>query len=748
MFNAENIPEELKLRNQWVCSEADGIPLNPNFDGVKADPMNPETWGTFEQARTSGKPHIGFVLHRDDPYCIIDLDDKEHNPATPEQLERFGQIVNSFDSYVEISKSGRGVHIVVKGFVESGVKRDNVEIYSWGRYMIFTGNVVKDLPIADYSKAVIEMHSGMKSVYGEIELEWLPDEITDLEVYQMGMGAVNGDKFNALWQGLWQDRDEYRTEGQSAADHALLAMLCFYSQSNEQVIRLFRSSGLGQRQKAQRDEYLFYSLRKIRSNLAIPQVDFSNLKFPVEISTVEPVQEEIATIQPELSGDESLPFDFPAGLVGEIASYVYSSSIRPVPHVSLAAGLSLLAGIVGRCFNISDSGLNHYIILVAGTGRGKEDAARGIDRLMSAVRLTVPTADRFEGPASFASGQGLIRFLDSSPCFVSVMGEIGITLQQIARKDASPADVAFRKALLNLYSKSGFTNSLKPSAYSDKEKNTKLIQAPNVTILGEGSTSTFYSGLDIDNVADGLIPRFSIIDYKGKRVKRNPNAFGLPPAALVDKLQTVCAMALASEQNNQCQQLGYTQKGLEILDSFDTYCDNSINTAKDRAIAELWNRGHLKSLKLAGLLAVGVDPTNPIITEELAEWSVTFTKWEIGGIVSKFNSGEFGQGDHRQEEDLRRIIQDYYKMEPRDRRGYNVSHKLAELGNVYPLAYLKKRLRLLSSFKNDRRGPHAAIDSLIKGLCNDATLARVPADQALAEFETRAAIYTCGDSWG
>ena len=71
-------------------------------------------------------------------------------------------------------------------------------------------------------------------------------------------------KYRHLWNGKWQD--EYPS--QSQADFALLWRLCGVTCSNEQVSRLFRESVLGQRKKAQRDDYLNRSLRRFRSEQA------------------------------------------------------------------------------------------------------------------------------------------------------------------------------------------------------------------------------------------------------------------------------------------------------------------------------------------------------------------------------------------------------------------------------------------------------------------------------------------------
>jgi primase-polymerase (primpol)-like protein len=56
-----------------------------------------------------------------------------------------------------------------------------------------------------------------------------------------------------------------RYPSQSEADMALLGYLVHATPSNEQVRRVFRMSGLGQRKKAHRDAYLNYTINPDRA---------------------------------------------------------------------------------------------------------------------------------------------------------------------------------------------------------------------------------------------------------------------------------------------------------------------------------------------------------------------------------------------------------------------------------------------------------------------------------------------------
>ncbi len=165
----ENIPQELKRLPQWVAVGPDREPLNPVTLGFASVSM-PNTWGTFLEACSTGS-YIGFVITANDPYCMIDIDDKLSDPATPEEKERQVKILEAFQSYTERSVSKRGYHIIIKATIPTGTRRNHVEIYSSVRYMIMTGDVVRDLPIADYSDLANKLHHEMHGQYNrDIEL--------------------------------------------------------------------------------------------------------------------------------------------------------------------------------------------------------------------------------------------------------------------------------------------------------------------------------------------------------------------------------------------------------------------------------------------------------------------------------------------------------------------------------------------------------------------------------------------------
>jgi hypothetical protein len=757
----DNIPTELRILPQWVVAGTNKIPLTPRT-GQVADPTDSRTWGTFDEARAAGYPHVGFVLHRDDPYTIIDLDDptvvklngilqlNEDAEEVANITERHRKIYNAFHSYSEVSQSGKGVHIVVRGRLPSGVRRDKVELYSQDRYMIFTGQVIRQLPIVDAQEMLDIMHREMASTV-IAELEEKPQVLSDEAVMAMASGATNAAKFDSLWRG---DQNGYSS--QSEADFALLTILCFYSKANDQVRRLFRNSALGKREKATKNnDYIDRALSKIRARQMVPSIDLSALlsEKPVEPSPPQQLEllattESCQTPYYEPPKVPQAAIAYPPGLIGEMADYIYSSAYRPVPEIALVAAVALGAGIAGRNFNISSTGLNQYLILLAQTGTGKEGAAHGMEALINSIHGQLPAADQFIGPAVFASGQALTRIISKTPCFVSILGEFGLTLKQMCDRHAPSHLLQLRKVLLDVFAKSGWNRSLKASVYSDSERDTEVVRAPNVTILGESTPQNFYGALDVAHISEGLIPRFFVVEYDGQRPPPNAHAFHHPKADLSSKLLQLVQTVISMQHNQSCCPVQIDYGATELLDTFNAYADTMINRGEDEITRQLWNRAHIKALKLAGLIAVGCGHHQPVVTKEVAQWAIDVVTRDILNMLNKFNVGLVGEGDHQLDREVRSSIERYEQLSSKQRvTNYSVPKAICELPRIIPYVFLRRWCQMRAPFKNDRRGASNALTATIADMIKADIIKQVPPQDAKNQWNIDAPVYYRGDSW-
>jgi hypothetical protein len=761
MLNPDGIPAELKRLNQWVCwrltdRDKDGnllpkptkVPFSP-IHGFQAAVNKPSDWASFDAALNHAHNYsgIGFVLTKDDPFVFIDLDD----PAGDEKVYAMQRsIYERIDSFTELSPSGKGVHILVKGSVPSGRKRGKFEVYDQLRFMTVTGNVINPKPILEKhaeANALWEHLGGPAAVVGmkDLDAEALH---SDPKIIEMALNAANGDKFKTLLDGNWQDL----YPSQSEADFAFIDIISFYTQNRKQITRIFQSSPLGQREKGKRTTLIDNMITRSFDN-QIPPVDIEELKIHID----EALQAKAAAKDDESSLPEATPaelalyktspiYAFPPGIVGEIASFILQSSPRPVPEVALAAAIGFTAGVTGKAYNVSNTGLNQYMILLATTGIGKESGAGGISRLVTAVQTTVPAIHGFIGPAAISSAQALIKHLDrTSKCFVSIVGEFGLEMRKMAADNANANYIGLRKTLLDLYNKSGATDTMHSMIYSNRDQNTQTVFAPAFSIYGEATPESFYGAMDESSISDGLLPRFTLIEYTGPRLPRVKNPDTTVPDSLVKRLGDLAAHCAAMQQNNTVNHVQFTKEAEDFFDTYEKECDRQINSAHSNVTRELWNRASLRAMKLAALVAVGINPFDPIIDISCARWAEGLVTAGVTRMLSRFESGDTGVNamggvgaslETDQQAKLLDSIREFYNYTVLDLKKYQI-HEGMFKDRIIPFAYFQRRAGNMSCFKKDRLGPTAALKRAIQTMIDTDLLREVGRMECQAKYGSR-----------
>ena len=254
---------------QWLCwrqEEREGkltkIPYSP-VTGHRASSTNPETWAGYQKAvracKEQGYGGVGFVFTSEDDLCGVDLDGCL-NPEIGE-IEGWAQeIIGELDSYTEISPSGTGVHILLRGELPEGRNRKGrFEAYDRGRYFTVTGKHLSGTPQSIESRqeelhGVVRRMFGGDSANGHREstgaFEPVDNGLSDTVIVQKALAASNGERFGCLWTG---NMSEYGSH--SEADLALCGMLAFWTGGDAtRIDSLFRQSGL-YRKKWDREDY-------------------------------------------------------------------------------------------------------------------------------------------------------------------------------------------------------------------------------------------------------------------------------------------------------------------------------------------------------------------------------------------------------------------------------------------------------------------------------------------------------------
>lgn len=255
MEEYNNIPDEMKQLKNWLVwrlidkggEKPSKVPFS--VGGGSASVSNPNTWGTFKSAaaayETGKYDGIGFVF-TNTPFVGIDIDGCV-NAETGEISAAASDIIGTTQSYTELSQSGKGFHIILRGALPQGRRRKgSFEMYGSGspRYFAMTGKVWEDRrQIAENQAAINRVHKKYieppkPDAPMPTGVELMPDEEV---IARATTNAKTGGAFLALYDGNWQGK----YNSQSEADQALCNYLAFWTGCNaEQMDRLFRSGGL------------------------------------------------------------------------------------------------------------------------------------------------------------------------------------------------------------------------------------------------------------------------------------------------------------------------------------------------------------------------------------------------------------------------------------------------------------------------------------------------------------------------
>lgn len=163
------IPEEMKKLKRfvgWRKENLNGKVAKLPFsliDGKANDWNHPERWIAFNEAKTKNRP-LGFVLVEEDKIICIDLDnaikDGKLTLMAKEIIEKFT------GTYMELSQSGKGIHIFVKGTIPNNLNLSSqgIEMYKNNRYIALTGDV-GDGSFFLRSDKLLEKEDELKKLY-------------------------------------------------------------------------------------------------------------------------------------------------------------------------------------------------------------------------------------------------------------------------------------------------------------------------------------------------------------------------------------------------------------------------------------------------------------------------------------------------------------------------------------------------------------------------------------------------------
>ena len=800
-INIQNIPQELRELNQWAFSD---ISLKPPFNKIpkncktrKAAKSNDRTtWSSFADFEALGaNPNyrIGFMLSKHDSYCVIDLDVKAD--TSEQQIKYFEAVVARFNSYTERSTSGRGFHIWLKdAHNEPGVRSGKEELYTQERYIICTGDVYLDRPIRSVNDCIDDFNSykaklslGRKSASKSDESyklnferinkaietnkeinSWKREDIQlsaeDIKLIEYIKTMPEGNLFVDLMNGY--STNYYQSA--SEADFALCKILCKYTQDDIQVLKIFKSSKLGEREKVSRR--LDYPKRTVAN--ARCQVKNEKTELQLNKLTAIKVKEKFMQESEKQTHEKSkfekdffnldcklekLPYP-PAGTkLEKLCRWIYDASFCAVDEISIITGIAAFAGLFGHQYNVSGTGLNLYLMLIAKSGVGKNAINDCLDRLQKRVEEYSSSGGAgggfcvekgqsdscmqiytFVTQQYYASSAALMSLFaeDNRRSVVSVWSEFGQKLKQfsVARADSRMAEM--KQLLTSIYDKSGKDAYIGGIKYSNKTNDKVVKDSFAFSIIGETTPGAYEDGINSSMAEDGFLSRFITIEYNGDTENNVYHTEDKPDVPL-EILELFHAVFYSTAEHGIKVEM--TEDAKWIYTEFLNHKDRMLSGVDNEAIRQLWSRAPLKALKLAALLACGENLDEPIIDGVCLQWALEVLRYSIQKLFKRINETGLATAEKAsvQLQEMKRVIGEFVKKGLKGELPEKFS-KFVDLTPIVPKitiphSYLSSRLTMLKSFSNSAN-TIKSIESAEIDLINQGVIIEVSRKEALEDF--------------
>lgn len=415
------------------------------------------------------------------------------------------------------------------------------------------------------------------------------------------------------------------------------------------------------------------------------------------------------------------PIRWPPGFLGYIAKYLYSYSVSPVPEFAIATAISLFAGICGRGWIYSGTGLNHDVIILGLSGIGKNVVHQGTANITNQISGT--PIDSFIVTSKLASHQALLRSLTENPCYLQLIGEVGKMYRAYSKsRHGDNIDELFTTKL-DLWERSGPDGKAVGIIRARSENDTVSMDVKGIahSTLGDSTTKLFYGAITSTMMSEGLISRLWIIEYEGEDPELNEHRVEQMPKAWVDYLSDMVRTA-AQRMFGEQQRVDHTEDALTALRAFgDRVKTEKRNAGQDDARRQLWVRAYEKVMRLAALMAVADNHVFPRIDVKHVDFAIHLLEETNLNMQRRICDGDISDdADHTREQ---MIIQRCVRWLTEPRKDPK-EQKLQSL-LLIPRRYLQQELSGKEAFNNHRLGATTVFNVTMRNLVDSGVLMAV-----------------------
>ena len=322
----------------------------------------------------------------------------------------------------------------------------------------------------------------------------------------------------------------------------------------------------------------------------------------------------------------------PTGLLGEICSWINSTSIRSQPFLTLACSLTFLGVLYGRKIkDATGNRTNLYAMGVARSSAGKAHAPHQIRRLCEAAGCM-----DLLGGDDVASDSALEDKISRKPATLFLWDEIGYLLANI-RSGKSPHHAQIVSLLMKLYSSAG--NIYLGKEYAEKDKQRVIVQ-PCCCIYGMSTPERLSDGISPMDMQDGWLSRClmflsDLYPIKNRKIREKPvpngiseqcrewflRGQGATDGSSVSQFVTSHYTQAPPEQTT----IESSREAERVFIVFDNESTERGKKYPDMAI--LWAKSEENARKIALIIAASENSVNPVISESIADYSCRLVRY-------------------------------------------------------------------------------------------------------------------------
>ncbi|WP_028165450.1 bifunctional DNA primase/polymerase [Bradyrhizobium elkanii] len=310
----------------------------------------------------------------------------------------------------------------------------------------------------------------------------------------------------------------------------------------------------------------------------------------------------------------------PPGLVGDIMDWIAASTSSPSRPLALGPALGFVGTLAGR-HHAGPTNLrtNLYIVALAPSGYGKDHPRKALQRLAIESGL-----DRYLGPEGFLSDSALRKTIEHNPSQLSLIDEFGGFISKIMDRRAGTHQSSIRQMLMTMFtSADGMFKGTAAAAESATP-----IYNPNFSIYGTSTPFDFWPAMSGKGISDGFLPRWLVLTITGDPADGVEPTMSLdPPTKLIEDCRAIITHNGAGNLPDSSSRpilrprvadwgVGAKERWMELRLAFKRRGEKC-----SPDLAALWTRLMEVALRVAHIVAIGVDPTKPVLTRDLVDWA-------------------------------------------------------------------------------------------------------------------------------